>query len=219
MRVFWMAWAVASVVGVAPAAAQHDDGNAPAHATNAAGAEHGADAEHSGAHGPEYQLMTLDAMTAIWTIVVFVLLLILLRAAAWNPIQKVLVDREKFITDSLAQAKADREAAEARLTEYEARLQAAGKEAAAIVDEARRDGSVLKQREEAKGRDEAEQIVARAKREIELATDSAVKELYARSAKLATDIAARVIRKELDAAQHERLIAESIEELQTAGQA
>ena len=35
---------------------------------------------------------------------------------------------------------------------------------------------------------------------------------------LATEIAGRVIRKELDAAQHERLIAESIDEFATAGQ-
>ena len=44
-------------------------------------------------------------------------------------------------------------------------------------------------------------------------TDTAVKDLYTLSAKLATDVASRVIRKELDTKEHERLIAESIEEL------
>jgi len=216
MRVLSVVMAVMLVWGVAPAIAQHDDHGA---ATHAADAEHGGSADHGSEHGPTYELMTVDTMTAIWTIVVFLLLLVVLRAAAWNPIQKVLVDREKFITDSLAQAKADREAAEARLKEYEAKLLAAGKEAAAIVEAAPRAGNVGKQRVEEEARAEADRTIARAKREIELATDTAVKELYAKSAKLATDIAARVIRKELDAAQHERLIAESIEELQTVGQA
>lgn len=202
-------------VCAAPTLAQHDD---HANAAQTTGAEHDS-GDHGDGHGPEYKLMTVDVATAIWTIVVFLLLLLLLRATAWKPVQQVLANREKFITESLEKAKADREAAEARLREYEFRLEAAGKEAAAIVEEARRDANVLKQREEEKAREEAERMVERAKREIELATDTAVKELYTRSAKLATDIASRVIRKELDAAQHERLITESIDELQTAGQA
>ena len=45
-------------------------------------------------------------------------------------------------------------------------------------------------------------------REIQIATDTAVKDLYDLSGKLATDIASRIIRKELNAAEHERLISE-----------
>lgn len=196
----------------APLRAQHDEGG---EATQVADGAHADD--QGDEHGPEYKLMTLDAMAAVWTIVVFVGLLIVLRAGAWKPIQKVLVEREKFITESLAQAQSDREAAEARLKEYSAKLEDAGKEAAAIMEEARRDAKVLKQREEQNAREEADRTIERAKREIELATDTAVKELYAKSAKLATDIASRVIGKELDPAQHERLIAESIEELDAVG--
>jgi F-type H+-transporting ATPase subunit b len=170
-----------------------------------------------GGDAPEYGLLTVDGLTAIWTIIVFIVLLIVLRGAAWKPIQNVLATREKFIVESLAQAKRDREAAEARLAEYTARLEAAGKEAAAIVEEARRDANGVRQRIEEEARQEADRMVERAKREIQIAADSAVKDLYIKSAKLATEIASRVIRKELDAAQHERLIAESIDELQTAG--
>ena len=56
-------------------------------------------------------------------------------------------------------------------------------------------------------------MVERARREIGLATDTAVKELYTLGAKLATDAASRIISKELSPHDHERLIAESIEEL------
>ena len=50
-----------------------------------------------------------------------------------------------------------------------------------------------------------------------MATDTAVKELYTLSAELATGVASKLIAKELDARDHERLIEESIQELQGAG--
>ncbi len=168
-------------------------------------------------HGPKYELLTIDGLTALWTIVVFVVLLVVVRAAAWNPIQKVLTEREKFITDSLQQAKKDREEAEARLKEYGEKLEAARAEASAIVAEARRDAEVVKHKIEDDGKEEAAATLQRAKREIAVATDTAVKQLYTLSADLATNVASRIIRKELDPKEHERLIAESIAELEAAG--
>jgi F-type H+-transporting ATPase subunit b len=179
-----------------------------AHGGDPARAEHG--------HGPKYDLLSIDGMTAIWTIIIFLVLLVILRATAWKPIQKVLTERENFIRDSLAQAKADREAAEARLKEYAAKLDAAQKEAAAILEVGRRDAAAVKHRIEQDAKEEADRTIERAKREIGIASDNAVKDLYTLSAKLGTEIASRVIQKELNPADHERLIADSIKEFQAA---
>jgi F-type H+-transporting ATPase subunit b len=86
----------------------------------------------------------------------------------------------------------------------------------AIVQEGRRDAEVLKHRLEEKGREEAEATMARAMREIQIASDTAVKNLYTLTANLATDVASRIIRKELNAADHERLVAEALDELETS---
>ncbi|MFQ5418060.1 MAG: F0F1 ATP synthase subunit B [Myxococcota bacterium] len=205
----------------APAQEHAAAGHAPdAPATHAADATgHNAADAHDGdaGHGPEYDLLTLDGLTAVWTIVIFIILVIVLRLAAWKPIQGVLAEREQFITNSLAQAKKDREEADARLKEYTARLEAARGEAKAIVEEGRRDAEVVKQRVTQEAQEQASAIIDRAKREIALATDTAIKELYTRSARLATHAAGRIIRKELDPAGHEQLIAESIEELEKVG--
>jgi F0F1-type ATP synthase membrane subunit b/b' len=56
-------------------------------------------------------------------------------------------------------------------------------------------------------------MIERARREITTARDTAVKDLYQLTARLSTEVAARIIRQELDAKSHERLIEESIEEL------
>jgi F0F1-type ATP synthase membrane subunit b/b' len=57
-------------------------------------------------------------------------------------------------------------------------------------------------------------MVERARREIGVATETAVKELYTLSASLATDVASRILKRELDAQAHERLISESLDDLQ-----
>ena len=86
-------------------------------------------------------------------------------------------------------------------------------DALCIVEEGRRDGEVVKRKIEADARREADDIIERAKREVGLARDNAVKELYDLTARLATHAASRIIGQEIDAAGHERLINESIEEL------
>lgn len=154
-----------------------------------------------------------DVGSVLWTLIIFGLVVFVLGKFAWGPILSVFQKREDFIRESLAQAKRDREQAEATLKEYTEKLHAAKLEATAIVDEGRRDAEAVKQKVAEQTRQEADAMIARAKREIGIATDTAVKELYDLSGQLATDIASRIIRKELNAQEHERLIAESIDEL------
>lgn len=154
-----------------------------------------------------------DVGAAIWTLLTFGLVLIVLGKFAWGPILSALQGREEFIRNSLEEAKKDREDAQTSLAEYKKQMADARAEAKAIVDEGRRDGEVVQGKIEEDAKSEAEKMLERAKREIGIATDTAVQELYALSGSLATQIAARIIDKELNPAEHERLIAESITEL------
>jgi len=163
--------------------------------------------------GGEVNLFAGDVGNVIWTLVIFVLVIVVLGKFAWGPLLNALQQREQFIRNSLQEAKNDREAAEARLQEYEARLQEATTEATKIVEEGRQEADRAKARIEETARTEADKMLDRAKREIDLARQSAIKDLYATSAELATDIAGKVLKRELSSQDHERLIQESIEEL------
>jgi len=154
-----------------------------------------------------------DIGNALWTLIIFVLVLVVLGRYAWGPILKNLQAREAFIFESLEKAKRDRDEAEARLRQYEERLASARAEASAIVDEGRRDADVVKRRIEEDAHKEADRMIERARREIRIATDTATKELYSLSARLATEMATRIIGKELTLHDHERLIADSIDAL------
>ena len=114
---------------------------------------------------------------------------------------------------ALEQARADREAAEARLKEYTDKLVSARAEATAIVDEARRDADAVKHRIQEESQAEVNRTLERAKREIGIAKESAVKELYSLTAKLTTDVASKILKREVQPADHDRLIRDSIADL------
>ncbi len=154
-----------------------------------------------------------DIGNALWTLIIFVVVLVVLGKFAWGPILDSLQKRERYIRESLEQAKHDRESAEARLAETNHKLNTARQEATAIVEEGRRDAEVLKRQLENTTKTEAAAILDRAKKEIAIAKETAVKEIYSLSAKVATELAGRLVEKELDARHHERLIERSIAEL------
>ena len=163
--------------------------------------------------GGEGNIFAGDLGNVVWTLVIFGLVLWVLGRYAWGPLLEGLQKREQFIRDSLEAAKRDRDEAEIRLKEYTEKLTAARAEATGIVDEGRRDAEVVKRRIEEEARQAADEMVARAKREIDLAKQTAIVELYTTSASLATDIASRIVRRELRVEDHERLLRESIDAL------
>ncbi len=170
-----------------------------------------AEADHGGEGGNN--IFVGDLGNVFWTLLVFALVLLVLGKYAWGPILENLQSREEFISGSLEQAKRDRDEASAQLAEYKEQLTSARAEATAIVEEGRRDAEVVRRRIEEETRLEADKMVARAKREIDIARGSAVKQLYEVSGQLATDIAGRIVGRELQAADHERLIRDAIGEL------
>ena len=154
-----------------------------------------------------------DIGNAVWTLVIFLLVVFILGKFAWGPLLSSLQQREEFIRRSLQEAKDDRESAEARLAEFEAKLADAGAQAAEIVDQGKRNAEAARASIEERAREESDKMIERAKREIELAKQSAIKDLYATSSDLATEIASRILQRELNPQDHEKLIADSIREL------
>ncbi|MDX1502712.1 MAG: F0F1 ATP synthase subunit B [Thermoanaerobaculia bacterium] len=166
------------------------------------------------AEGGNENLFAGDLGNAVWTLVIFVAVILVLGKFAWGPLLETLQKREEFIRESLQKARADREEAKAQLEEYTRQMRESRAQATAIVEEGRRDAEELRRKIEADAREEAERLVERARREIDLAKQTALKEIYEGAARFATQAAAKVIGREVAEADHERLIAESIASLE-----
>ncbi|MBN2562190.1 MAG: F0F1 ATP synthase subunit B [Phycisphaerae bacterium] len=161
----------------------------------------------------EVSLFEGDFGNAVWTLLIFLLVLIVLGRFAWGPILKGLQNREKFIRDSLADAKNEREEAKRTLAEYTEKLEKSRQEATAIVDEGRRDSEEVRKRILAEAKVEAQGVAARAKKEIEMARDDAVKQLYDETVLLATSVAGRIIHKELSPGDHQELVDQALKDM------
>jgi F-type H+-transporting ATPase subunit b len=187
------------------------DAHAAHGAEGHAGDGHGSDAH--GGHGGEHEApspLKVDFDLAIFTVLIFVLLLVVLGKFAWGPIASALDLRERKISDNIAAAEQLNQEAKRLLGEYEAKLSAAREEVRGILDEARRDAEHAGQEIVAKARTDAQAETQRGKVEIETATAQALNELARSSANLAVDLAGRIVGAKLTAGDHAKLIEDAL---------
>jgi F-type H+-transporting ATPase subunit b len=149
---------------------------------------------------------------ALYTLAVFLLLLLLLYLAAWPRIVGGLQKREQGIADQIEQARLDAEQAAVTLQEYKQQLQDAVLEAQQIVAQARQDAETAGDRIVAEARQSAERERDRALDAIDVATRSALDEVAQRGTEIAVDLAGKIISKELNADDHASLIRDSIDQ-------
>lgn len=150
---------------------------------------------------------------AIYTFVVFLLLLAILGKFAWPTIIRALEAREKHIADQIAAAEACNQEAKRLLAEHEAKLAAAAGEVRALLEEARRDADVTRKRIEEDGRKAAGEELARATREIQRAKEGAIQDLAVASANTAIELARKVVRDGLTNDQQSQLVREALGKL------
>jgi len=154
--------------------------------------------------------INLPALIA--AIINFLVLFVVLRAVLLKPMMKMLDERRTKIAEGLNAA----EKARADAAQAEANIQAQ-------LDEARREGQELvanaqgiAQRLQAEGREQAnrdrEQLLERARAEIQLERDQAIAELRREFADITVTAAERVIGQSLDRDGHRRIIDEALAE-------
>ena len=151
---------------------------------------------------------------ALWTLIIFLLVVVILGKFAWGPILSLLKQREDFIHKSLSDAKRDRDEAEARLKEYGARLQSAQAEAVGIIEEARRDAERLRQELRERARSEADTMIKNAERQIELQTTRAVQQLRQEAVDLSVTIASKILQRNISKEDNEKLIADALRQIE-----
>ena len=189
----------------------HDD---HAHGDDGHGHHDATDLSHANASDELSNPGSIATDMAIYTLLVFILMVIILRVAAWNPIKKALEDREQGIIDHIADARRSAEKAERLLEEYEAKIAAAAQEANEIVAEGRRDAEATKDRIVKEAEDAAIAERDRALNDIEIAKNAALQDVAEKSADIAVALAGTIVNKELNAADHQALIKETLDNIQ-----
>ena len=160
-------------------------------------------------------LVQPDPGLYIWTIVTFLILVALLGRYAWRPLLDALERRQDAIRKSLDEARQAKKELE-RLNEESARILAEARvEADAIISRSRADASRAGDEMKQKARADAENIVRNAERQIQLETSRAVQRVRQEAVDISIAIASKIIQRNLSREDNERLIAETLSEIQT----
>jgi F-type H+-transporting ATPase subunit b len=131
----------------------------------------------------------------------------------FNPVRKMLADRQAKIKGELDQAAADQKAAADSKAIYEEKLKQVDKEAEAILADARKRGMENEAKIVADSKSEAAKIVERARVEAELEKQKMTDEVKREMVAVASIMAAKIVATNIDTnAQHE-LIEETLKEI------
>jgi F-type H+-transporting ATPase subunit b len=158
-------------------------------------------------------LVTPDPGLFIWTIITFLVLVMLLAKFAWRPLLAALDRREKLIAKAIDDAE-----------KAKAELERVKQDAAKIVADARVEGEAIVARSRAaadrlgeelrqKASAEANGILKKAEREIQLETTRAIEQVRREAVELSVAIASKVLRRNVSAEDNRALIEDSLRQL------
>ena len=215
-------WALTLTVALAGPAARVIAADPPGATSSAQPSQpHGGGAHSSDDHGKgELVPDTSKASTwfsALWVVLIFVALLVILYRTAWKNVLAGLKAREQRIRTDIAEAEAARARAEATLGQYNQQLASAEQRVRELITGAQADAERIAGQIRLRGEQEAQEAKERATKEIDAARKQALAEIYDQTALLATGVAEKILRRNLNADDQRDLVSRSLEQVGTIG--
>ncbi|HEV8539472.1 MAG TPA: F0F1 ATP synthase subunit B [Bacteroidota bacterium] len=149
----------------------------------------------------------------IWTLVTFILLMVILRKLAWKPLLEALHKREEHVRESIERAERARQESERILEENRKQLANAEAEAHRILNEGRALSEKLKNEILEQTNQQSRRMVEQAKQEIGRDKDAALAQLRGEVANLAIKAAEIILDETLDENKHRKLVDAYLKEL------
>jgi F-type H+-transporting ATPase subunit b len=155
-------------------------------------------------------LISVQPGLMIWTIVCFLIALLVLKRYAFGPIQQMLDKRQETIADSIKAAEDARDEAQQLLEQHKHLIGEARGEAEAILAEARKTRESMETRMKEETEAERQRRLEETRKEIAAETSRALEQIRSEVADLTLEAASRVVGKTLDAERDRELISEAI---------
>lgn len=152
----------------------------------------------------------------LWTILTFLILLVILRKLAWKPLLGALTAREENIRTTLEETTRAQDEARRLLEENRRQLAEAEAQAQRVIREGREMGEKLRAEILEKAQASSRALVDQAREEIRREKDAALGQLRSEVADLAVMAAGKIIDANLDPARHRALVDAALRELPKA---
>ncbi len=160
-------------------------------------------------------MLQFEPGLAIWTVITFLVLLLLLSKTAWPKILSVLDERENKIKSSIEDAEKARDDAEKMIQEHKNILDKAKKEAAEIIRKGNDRAEKIHGEARELAKEEARNLIRSTKVELEREREKAIADLKDRVAVLSVTVAAKIIGSSLTPEQHLERAQNAIKEMES----
>lgn len=157
--------------------------------------------------------MRPDTGLMIWTVFIFIVLVGLLGKLAWKPLMHAIEEREKHLRAEREAAEQARLAAEKLRSELEERLQVIREENQATIEAAFAEGAQARDTIIEEARENAKNMVEKARREMEHEKERLVSELRQEVAGISLLAAEKILNRKMDAAAHKDVLEDLFKEL------
>ena len=158
-------------------------------------------------------LLDVNPGLIFWTVITFVLLLLILKKMAWKPILTSLNERENFIKESVERAETAKKEAEELLELNRQNLAKAEEEAQKVIAQGRDYAENLKSQIIEESKKEAKKLITDASLEIERKNVEAFNSLKGEVASIAVQAAEKILRSNLDKDRQEKIVNDFINDL------
>ena len=158
-------------------------------------------------------LFRSNPSTAIFAIINFAILVVLLKVFLYKPVCNMLDSRKQEVANNLKSAEDAKLEAQKLKDEYAAQIQNARSEAQDIINQATKIGEQTKADIVNEAREEATRLVAKAQDEIVREKTEALNEIRNEIADLAVLAASKVVGKTIDVADHQNMVNNFVKEV------
>ena len=158
-------------------------------------------------------LTDINTALSVWTLVTFLILIVVLGKFAWKPILAMLDEREKTIAGSIEAAKKERAEAEKAAAEMRATLEKVRAEAADLTRKTQAEVAAAKTELMAAAKKESDDLLLAARKTIQEEKRQAVAELRGLTVDLAIAAAGRLLQGAMDEKKQRALVEEYLANL------
>ena len=151
-------------------------------------------------------LIKPDLGLMIWTVVTFLIMVLILKKVAWGPLLKALEEREEKIKAEVAAAEKNRLEMERLKSEFELQLSGIESRARAHLAEAEQKGSAKRDSILKEAEAQARKLQEKARTELEAEKERLVRELRSRVGDLSVEIAEKLMRETIDKKVQDHLL-------------
>ena len=156
-------------------------------------------------------LLTPELGTYVWSLVIFLTVLFVLKKFAWNPLLDFLEEREKDIAESLRMAESAKTDLEKIKEESEKILNEAKKEGKTIVSDSKQKAEESANKILNDAKEKSNEFLDDAKSKIDIEKKRAIKEIKEEVVDLSLELATKVLQRNINDEDNSKFVKSSLE--------